>query len=201
MASDLLRTVRRFAAAAAIVVVSQGAASAAPKRKILDGIVAIVDSTCITRSELSRFLVPFEKKVARDLADKPAERATVMARLRTESLQALVERRLFAAEAARKRIEVTTAEVDAAVASVAEQNHLTAAEILDAAKEQGLDVARYRDELRVQILEAKILQIDAPRRIPSWKDTPVDKRIEKMTEVREALLGELRERAFIELRL
>lgn len=202
MASARLRaTLLHVAGAALTLAVTASPADAAPKRKVIDGIVAVVDDACITRIELARFIVPFELKVQRELAGKPAEQAKAMQRVRKESVDALVDRTLFGREAARLRIEVTPDEIDRALASVAEQNHLTVPEILEAAKEQGLDPARYRAELRDQITEAKVLQNDATRRFPDWKDLKPEARSERIEKGRQALLEELRARTFIEIRL
>ena len=176
-------------------------ADAAPKRRVIDGIVAVVDGDCITRSELARFIVPFERKVQRELAGKPAEQRTAMERVRKESLAALVDRRLLEREAARQRIEVTKEEVEAALTSVAAQNRIAIPELFAAAKEQGLDEARYRSEIRGQLVEAKVLQRDAPLRFPDFHDLAPEARAERLGRARHALLEELRARTFVEIRL
>lgn len=188
------------------VLLGAGLAGASPKpaalkRTVIDGIVAVVDDGCITRSELARFIVPFERKVQRDLAGKPAEQAKAMERVRKESVAALIERRLLEREAARQHIVVTNEEVDAALAAVAAQNHIGIPELFAAALEQGLDEARYRSEIRGQIVEAKVLQRDAPQRFPDWSQLTPEARAERLERGRHALLEELRARAFVEIRL
>jgi len=175
-------------------------AEATPRRKIVDSVVAVVDEACITQSELSRFLAPHEVRRKRELASKPAERATASAQLRMEGVQALIDRRLFATYAARMGLEVSESEIDTALGSVAAQNHLTVPEVLAAAKEQGLDAARYRADLLVQILEGKIIWHDAPRRYQDWSALSADERLARASRGRDALLAELREQAVVEIR-
>ncbi len=175
-------------------------ALAAPKRRVVDGIVAVVDQACVTESELARFTAPRRAQLERELAKKPAERAAAMTALRSDGLQTLVERHLLEIEGRRLAVAIEPAEIDRALQSVAAQNSLDVAQLLVAVKEQGFDEAIYRAELRAQLLEAKLLQLDAPRRFSDWRELPVEARLERMARAREALLGELRARTFIEVR-
>jgi peptidyl-prolyl cis-trans isomerase SurA len=194
------RAARVITLAVLVLTTTAAIAEAKPRRRVIDGIVAIVDDTCITRSELARFLAPHEAKVARELAARPAERIQAVARLREEALRGLIDRRLFEKDAARRHVEVTDGEIASAVGMLAKQNGMTAAELMAAAKAEGLDEAAYRTELKAQILEGKLVQLELAAANVDWKSLAEDQQATKMAGVREAFAAKLRERAFIEIR-
>ena len=177
------------------------ASDASPKRTVVDRIVAVVDGDVITKSELDRLVAPVEKKVRADNEGRPDDTAAVLARVRPEGLTSLIERHLFLQEGERRKIDVTKAEIDAAVAAVAAQNNVTLPELMKLVQDSGMDVEQYRHELRGQLLEGRLISIDMPTRHPEWKVLPRDVQVERMAQDRTEYLNELRAKAFIEVRL
>ncbi len=174
-------------------------ASATPKRRVVDRVVAVVDDACITKSELERYAAPLEKSASANAT--ATELAVIALRVRREALSTLIERILLTREATRLYVSVAAEEVDRAIDNVGASYGLDRAGVLAAAAEQGLDAARYREELRAQILEAKLLQIETPKRHPDWGVLGMDARTTRMSETRTVLVNELKARAFVEVRL
>ena len=191
---------RLFAfAALALVLGLASDARATPKRKVIDRVVGVIDDACITKSELERYAAPYEKTAS---ANATATELPVIAlRVRREALNALIDRLLLSREALRLGLAATPEEIDRAIDTLAASYGLTREGVLSAAAEQGLDAARYRDELRAQIVEAKLLQLETPKRHPDWNVLGVDAKSARMSETRVALVAELRARAFVEVRL
>jgi parvulin-like peptidyl-prolyl isomerase len=191
---------RLFAfAALALVLGPASDASATPKRKVIDRVVAVIDEACITKSELERYAAPYEKTAS---ANATATELPVIAlRVRREALNALIDRLLISREAMRLGLAATPEEIDRAIDTLAASYGLTREGVLSAAAEQGLDATRYRDELRAQIVEAKLLQLETPKRHPDWNVLGVDAKSARMSETRVALVAELRASAFVEVRL
>ena len=186
---------------AATLALAASASEASPKRTVIDRIVAVVDGDVIPKSELDRFVAPVEVKVRADNEGRPGDVAAILARVRQEALTSLVERRLFLKEAEHRKIDVTDAEIDAAVAAVAAQNHVAIHELMRLVEDSGMDEAQYRLELRGQLLEGRLISIDMPTRHPEWKVLPREAQIERTPQDRNEYLNELRAKAFIEVRL
>jgi peptidyl-prolyl cis-trans isomerase SurA len=133
----------RSAAVVAIVVLAAASAGAdrAPVGAIaiVDRPVAIVDGTPIWQSQFDEHLA----LVSRDKKQQP-DHETLAALLET-----LIDDQLFLAKVG--PIEITDAELDAAVAEIRAQNGITDAELDAALAAQGFTRAQYRVELARQV--------------------------------------------------
>jgi peptidyl-prolyl cis-trans isomerase SurA len=176
-------------------------AEAAPKRRVVDRVVAIVDDACITKSELERFVVPMDLAAKPQYEGRPGELAAALATIRKEGLDSLIDRKVFAKEAARLHLEVLPSDLQAALTQIAAQNHVSVAQTFVLAKENGLDEERYRAELSSQILEGRLVWLDAPKRYADWKVLSEAARAERFQQARTALVAELRAKSYIEVRL
>lgn len=191
----------RLAALVLLAALSPAESDAAPRRRVVDRIVAVVDADCITHRELERFAAPLEARASRELKGNEAARGDALRAIRREAIETLVDRRLLAREAERLHLVVTPSEVDRALVAVAAQNRIAVAQLLQAAKEEGYPEASYRAELHAQIVEGKLLELDAPKRYADWRVLSSEARIERMGRALEALKKELRARSVVEVRL
>lgn len=188
-----------FAVATLALALASSDVRATPKRRVVDRIVAVVDGACITMRELERYALPQEKS-AYSNAKPNEELEAITRRVRQEALNALVDRLLLGREASRLKLTATPDEVDRAIDLVGAGNGLDRAGVLAAAAAQGLDAARYREEIRVQLVEGRLLVLDAPRRYADWNALGPEARSVRMSDARRALVLELRARAFVEVR-
>jgi len=114
----------------------------APEEPVTPAVVAKVDGHEITADALDQ---------AKALAPDPISRDTALA--------VLIDRRLIAKEAERLEVKVAEHEIDAAIEGVASANGLTPAQLESAVADIPMKWSDYRDEVRDQMLEAKVMRL------------------------------------------
>ena len=173
-----------------------------PDRVVIDRIVAVVGEQCVTQSELRRRARPQLARLAASEEGKGAKRAELEAALLREKLEAIVDERLVARVAAEKSIAVTGAEIDAALDSVAQANKLLSrSALLEEVRRVGVSEPEYREELRRQILEAKVVQVVVVPTIADRSALSDEAFRARIDAERKAFLARLRKRRFVEVRL
>lgn len=145
---------------AVVVVLTTGTAGAAPSAEapwvVADRVVAVVNREVVLESELDRRLASY--KASLDKMTDAAQRGRARIELRDEVLRGLMDEYLYAQVAARVGVVVQPADVDRAVAQIEQQNHMNDAQLEEALAQNGYTLAQYREELRRQVLQIKVLQ-------------------------------------------
>lgn len=136
---------------------SQGQARA-PARG--DHIVAVVNQEVVTHSDVVRRLQAVEQDAARSAARLPPRE-----QLLSEVVNALIDDRAQLSHARDTGLRVDEAELDRAVANVAAQNQVTPAQLRERLAAEGLDYARFRTNLRDQILLQRVREREVQGRI------------------------------------
>lgn len=128
---------------------SPGPAAGAAERMRTDYIVAIVNRELVTAVELAqRFeLLAAEAQRRSGAATRPSD-----AELRQQALESLVEERVVLTHARENGGRVDDAELDRAVQAIAAQNQLTLEGLRERLAAEGIDLARFRANLRDQLL-------------------------------------------------
>lgn len=147
----------------------------------LDRIAGIVGDKPVFLSELRRRARPHFYRIDYMGGDAKQREAAKKETLR-QVLDRIVEERIEAAEADRAHITVDDAEITNGIKMVAEQAKLTPAELVAEAKKQGMTEADYKEEIRRQILEGKLVQLRVRGRV---KVTEADARAVYATWVKE----------------
>lgn len=119
----------------------------------LDGIVAVVEDDVITRTELAQELAAVRQRITARGAGAPSEEV-----LRRQVLETMISERLQVRAAERRGISVDEPSLDAAVESIARQNQLTLAQLREAVRQEGLDFAEFRDDVRRQVVAQRLRQ-------------------------------------------
>jgi peptidyl-prolyl cis-trans isomerase SurA len=135
-----------------------------PPAGVVDRIVAVVGGDIILLSDVRAREVPFLLKLDQDRSPG-ADRAAGRAELEKELLSRMVDETLEEAFAAAGHIGVSTEEIDHAEASVAAQNGMSVDRLEDEAAKQGMERRDYRAELRRQVLEGKLVQLEVVPRV------------------------------------
>jgi len=164
-AGRTLRTLGRAALISAALVGVVG--SVAPSRveaAIVERIVAIVGERAILLSDLRLRSRPFLTRAYDQYPEGP-QRAAATSQIYKVVLDRMVEEELEDEAARRAGITVTSEEVDQALERVAIQNGLSPAVILAEAQSSGMTTEQYRDELRRQVLQAKIGNVRLQSRV------------------------------------
>src|SRR5690606_12597300 len=95
----------------------------------------------------------------------PSQQAAAESELYRQLLERMIDERLQQLAAERARIRVTAEEIDAGIRNVAASQNLSTAEPMAEAARQGMSAQDYREEIRRQILEGKLLQLRVQGRI------------------------------------
>lgn len=191
--------VRSLALVAAIAAAGI-ARSAGAEPRIIDRVVAVIDDDALFASELRERAAPFLLRIEREIAE-PVRRAAATAEAHRELLRRMIDEVLFERAAKDAYVSVAPDEVDTALRSIAEQNKLTPEQVLAMAAEQGLPERAYREELRRQLLEGKLLQIRMSRKRISLAGLSQAEQSLRLEAERRAWIEELRRGAFVEVRL
>ena len=136
---------------------------------VIERVVAIVGERAILLSDLRDRARPFLLKVHQDVANG-AQRAAAISQLYKTLIERMVDEELEQRAAGRARIVVTAKEIDDALARIASQNGISVERLVDEAARSGLNERQYRNEVRRQVLEAKLLNLRLQGRIRVSED-------------------------------
>ncbi len=118
-----------------------------PPQIIIDAVVASVDGHPITLQELSKRLQPPRRiTLAEAGSDIEAKR----------TLEQIIFERLIIAEADSRKMQVNDGDVDNYIIEVAGRNKMSRGEFEAALKKEGIDLGRYRQEIKVEILKSRL---------------------------------------------
>jgi peptidyl-prolyl cis-trans isomerase SurA len=110
----------------------------------LDKIVAVVNGDVVTQSEL-------DKRIALMNQKSPA--------LRKQALDSLIDSLLQMQLAQRIGMQISNAEIDNVISSIAKNNHLTVEQLQKSLQEhEGVSVREYREQIREQLLIGRVQQ-------------------------------------------
>ena len=147
-----------------------------------DYIVAVVNQELVTAFELSQRMGQAREQARRNNQRLPAERE-----FRTMILESLVEDRAVLSHARDSGLRIDDAEIDRAVAVIASQNQLTMPQLRARLAQDGLDMPRFRAQLKDQLLVERVREREVAQRI-RITDGEVDDFIDKQ---RGAIAGEV----------
>lgn len=128
-----------------------GAANA--EEQSLDGIVAIVNNSVITQSELHQALTKVQKQLAATQATAPS-----LAALNKQVLDQLIVRKLQLDLAEQSNITVTDDDIDNAVSRIAKANKIAPQQLYQEVDKQGISKTEYRAELKDEMIMQRIQQ-------------------------------------------
>ena len=147
-----------------------------------DHIAAVVNRELVTAFEVNQRLERARTEAQRANQQLPAE-----AELRRQVLESLIEDRALLSHARDAGLRIEDAEIDRAVASIAAQNQITLAQMRTQLARDGMDMTRFRTNVREQMLVERVREREVAQRI-RITDAEVDEFIEKQ---RGAAAGEV----------
>jgi peptidyl-prolyl cis-trans isomerase SurA len=153
--TDLLTLCRRVAIAGAICLAAVQVAA-----QTGDYIVAVVNQELVTASELQQRLARVREEAARNRTPLPPPGA-----LRKQVLDALIDERVLVTTARDSGLRVDEPEIDRAVATVAQQNQLTMAQLRERLRQDGINYNKFRDNIRDQLLVERVREREVTNRI------------------------------------
>ena len=136
---------------------------------VVERIVAIVGERAILLSDLRERAQPFLGQIHAQVP-QGAQRNAAISQLYKGLLQKMVDEEIEQRAAVQAKVTVTPREVDEALARVAAQNGVSVDKLLSEARRSGLDDTAYRDELRRQLLQTKLINVRLQGRIRVTED-------------------------------
>jgi peptidyl-prolyl cis-trans isomerase SurA len=118
----------------------------------VDGIAAQVGSDIVLASEVYRFSDRVERKM-REAGAPESE----IAKMHADVLERMIERRLIEQAVRRVEIDATDAEIDGAIANIADENGLTLEQLRQTVEAKGLTYEAYREQIRGEIQRQKLV--------------------------------------------
>jgi peptidyl-prolyl cis-trans isomerase SurA len=116
-----------------------------------DYLVAVVNSESVTNNEVQVRLAKLQQESIEKGGAQPTQ-----AELRKQALDALVEERVLVTYARDNGVKVDDGEVDRAISNIASSNKMTAEQLRDRLRQQGVDYATFRNGIRDQITIERI---------------------------------------------
>jgi peptidyl-prolyl cis-trans isomerase SurA len=138
-----------------------------------DYIVAVVNQELVTASEVQQRLARVRDEAARNRATLPP-----LSALRKQVIETLIDERVLVTNARENGARVDDPEIDRAVLNVATQNQMTLAQLRERLRQEGLPFAKFRENIRDQIMVERVREREVVSRI-RISDAEIDELIEK----------------------
>jgi peptidyl-prolyl cis-trans isomerase SurA len=132
-------------------------------------VVAVVGEHAILLSDMRQRARPYLLQI-HQRAPSGAQLAAAESELLKQLLQKMVDERVEQQAAEKAHLSVTTDEIDNGLRNVANQQGITVDRLMEEAQKTGLTAQEYRDEVRRQILEGKLLQLRVRGRVRVTED-------------------------------
>ena len=139
-----------------------------------DYIVAVVNSESVTNNEVSARMLKLQQESLEKGGAQPSP-----GEFHKLALDALVEERVLVTYARDNGVKVDDAEVDRAIANIAQSNKMSSDQLRDRLRQQGLDYATFRNGIRDQITIERIREREVVNHI-RVSDTEIADYIAKM---------------------
>ncbi len=122
---------------------------------VVERVVAVVGRQAILFTEVHERARPFLAQIYGQLPQGPQRTASI-SQAYTMVLKQMVEEELQDQAAGKAGIVVSSQEIEEAIDRVAAQNSLDRSKLIEEIKRNGMSLNSYRDEMRRQVLQAKI---------------------------------------------
>ena len=139
-------------AAALCALTSLALAGSASARELIDGVAAQVGSDVVLISEVETMAEPIEKR----MIEGGALEGDLLV-MRGEVLERLIEQKLLEQMVKRMELEVSDAEIDAAISGIAADTGITVQQLVRSVTAHGMTLAEYRDKLKGEIERSKLI--------------------------------------------
>ncbi|MFO0660311.1 MAG: peptidylprolyl isomerase [Polyangiaceae bacterium] len=131
---------------------------------VVERVVAVIGEQAIFLSDLRARAKPALVQIYERVPAGP-QRAAFESQMLHELLDRMVDEKLEQVAADRARITVTTDEIDKGIRNIAEPQKITVEELLQEVLRSGFSLAEFRDEVRRQILEQKLMSLRVNPRV------------------------------------
>lgn len=126
----------------------------------LNGIAAVVDDDVITWSELQQRVESISKQLQQNNTRLPPRNV-----LERQVLERLILEQLQLKRAAQLGIQVDDESLNRVIGKIAKENHLSLEQFRDTLKQQGLDFAYFREQIRREIIMSRLRSKEVDNRV------------------------------------
>jgi peptidyl-prolyl cis-trans isomerase SurA len=131
--------------------------------QVVDKVVAVVNDEIITLSELEEDTAGLFRSITQSNPEKPILEA--MEQAREISLNSMIERRLIKQKAKNYNVTVTDEDIETAYEKIRNDMSLNPTEFRQKLEKSGLTEESYRNKLKSQILQSRLLSYDVRSKI------------------------------------
>lgn len=135
------------------ILANAGAYAKSENTQALDRVVAVVNDSVITNSELALAFKAAKEQLKMNNKPIPAEAA-----LRKEVLDRLIVEALQLQIAKRNNVEVSSEDVNKAIQDMAKQNHISVDQLKKAVERDGIDYSTFRKRINDQLIVSRLQQ-------------------------------------------
>lgn len=136
---------------------------------VAERVVAVVGEHAILLSDIRQRARPYLLQIQQRIPGG-AQLAAAESDMMRQLLQRMVDERVEQQAAEKAHVSVTSDEIDNGLRNVANQQGITIERLMEEAQKTGLTTQEYRDEVRRQILEGKLLQLRVRGRVRVTED-------------------------------
>ena len=129
-------------------------------------IVAVVNGDMITARELDKALQP--ELIGQKL--DPGKNPKMVAEVRKAVLDRMINDKIILQEAAKEKIEVTDADVDAAIAQIVKESQLSRDVFFKQMEKEGVSEKMFRDSLFVQLVSQRLMSANVVSKVVVTED-------------------------------
>ncbi len=123
---------------------------------IVDRIVAVVNDTLITQSDLNSTFEPIRKRIAAQTSGE--ERASALKKAQEGMLNRMIDDILIEQEAARLGIKIPDEDVTGAIENILAQKNLTMNDFEKILEKEGMSLEGYKKEVKTQMIRSKVVR-------------------------------------------
>ncbi len=131
--------------------------------EMIDRVVATINDEAVLQSELQEAVDMYQHQIGQTGQEGLSDRDR--SALQRRVLEDLIDKSLIEGFAAKAGIEASEEEVDRAIDEVLARAHLSKDELQEALKQDNLNYEEYRDQIREQLVKAKMIQREIRARI------------------------------------
>jgi peptidyl-prolyl cis-trans isomerase SurA len=139
---------------------AQEAESTLQQPRVIDEIVAVVNNEIITAQELDARADVVAMRMRQQQASLPPSSV-----LRRQVLEQMIMEKVQLQRARERGIRVEDATLDRSIAQIAAQNNLSVQELRDQVEREGVPFARFREDLRSEILLQRLREREVSERV------------------------------------
>ncbi|MDO6427084.1 peptidylprolyl isomerase SurA [Thalassotalea sp. 1_MG-2023] len=126
----------------------------------LDSVAVIVNDGVVLESEIQDFLSKIKQQAAKKNQTLPSDKA-----LRVQVTEKLIDDNLVAQLGERMGIQISDAQLDETILSIAQDNNLTLEQFRQSIISEGLDYEKYRENARQELISGEVTRNSVRRRI------------------------------------